>query len=165
MTDAKHSDIAMAFARESGSAARNRLYAARFKKEGKMALVGLLNAIAESEEIQARRAFMHLRGKIDNPSEYISALKKSKFEAYSRLYPGMSSKLYNAGQKTTAEAFEQFGEVAKVHLDHLDAVKDEIESRSPRFVVCRVCGYIAADDPPSRCPVCGAVQVKFRPVE
>ena len=68
MADSKNSDIAMAFARESGSSSRNKLYAARFKKEGKMPLAGLLNAIAESEEIQARRAFMHLRGKIDDPA-------------------------------------------------------------------------------------------------
>ena len=126
-------------------------------------LAGLLNAIAESEEIQARRAFMHLRGKIDDPSEYLIALKKNKFEAFSRLYPGISSELYSAGQKTTAEAFEQFGEVAKVHLDLLENVTDDIESGASGFFVCRVCGYIAADDPPSRCPVCGAVQAKFRP--
>jgi len=161
MADKENKDIAMVFADESTSAARNKLYAARFKKKGKHFLAKLLNAISESEEVHARRAFMHLRGKIGDPDEYFNTLKKTKYEAFATVFPSTSSMLYRNGKKTTAEAFEQFGEVSKNHYDLMSTVSGEVAGDSTTYWVCQVCGYIAVDDAPGKCPVCGAITTKF----
>lgn len=46
----------LAMAAESASAARNRLYAAKAKKEGHLQLAKLMTAMATGEQISARRA-------------------------------------------------------------------------------------------------------------
>jgi rubrerythrin len=33
---------------------------------------------------------------------------------------------------------------------------------STKYYVCKICGYIAVDEIPPKCPVCNAVQEKFR---
>ncbi|UCH21119.1 MAG: rubrerythrin family protein [Deltaproteobacteria bacterium] len=162
MSEKPVNDIALTFAEQSVSAALNRLYAARYKKEGKGFISKLLKAIADSEEVQTRRIRMHLRGKIGDPDEYLQDLMKRKYEDYGRLLPAISAELYQKGKKTAAEAFEQFGEVAKIHYDMLTAAIRQESDNPKTYLICQVCGYIAVDDPPSKCPICGAVTAKFK---
>jgi rubrerythrin len=154
-------DLALAYAGLVAAAARNRLYAARLRKDARTPSADLLIAVAGSEEVQSRRILMHLRGKISDPQIYISELAQNKFKAYSNQFPKISSLLRQAGQRTAAEAVEQFGEVAQNHYDLLVAAR-ETETQTD-FYICQVCGYIAVDEPPLKCPVCGAVRSKFKP--
>jgi rubrerythrin len=39
-----------------------------------------------------------------------------------------------------------------------------IAERDTEYYVCQVCGYIAEDEAPDRCPVCAAVIEKFKAV-
>lgn len=162
MSDDRYQDIAGAYAEASVSAARNRLYAAKARKEGDAGLAKLLDAMAASEEVQANRILMHLRGKIDNPDrDRIKALAEEKFNAYSRLFPKISHDLYTADRKTAGEAFEQFGQVFEGHFRKLEAHLESGAKEETTYYVCGVCGYIAEDDVPNKCPVCGAVAKKF----
>lgn len=156
--------IAAVFAAESASAARNRLYAARLgQSTEKSRLSELLSAVADAEDVQARRMLMHMRGKIGDPSAHLDALVRRKYAAYTTDYPKIADALANEGMKTAAEAFEQFGEVAKNHFDLIDEVASRRQPGPEAFYVCQVCGFIAAGEPPPKCPVCGAVKAKFKP--
>jgi rubrerythrin len=162
LSDDRYQDIAGAYAEASVSAARNRLYAAMAKKEGDAGLAKLLNAMAASEEVQANRILMHLRGKIETPDrDRIKALAEEKFNAYSRLFPKISHELYEAARKTAGEAFEQFGQVFEGHFRKLEAHLESGADEETTYYICGVCGYIAEDDVPGKCPVCGAVGRKF----
>ncbi len=44
-------------------------------------------------------------------------------------------------------------------------MNDMLAERETNYYVCQVCGYISGDEPPENCPVCGAVQSKFKLVE
>jgi rubrerythrin len=156
-------DVSTAFALEAASAARNRLYSAVLKrKKSAAALAHLLTAIADSEETHTRRILMHMRGKLGEPQKHIEMLTRSKYEAYARQYPQIADRLEKSGSKTAAEAFEQFGEVAKNHYDLLIAVTGGKSATPTDYFVCGVCGYIATGEAPAKCPVCGAVTSKFR---
>ena len=162
MADRIDSSLAMFFAKESASAARNRVYAQLAKKDGDNVMSNLLNALATAEEVHARRALMHLRGKTGELDEYYESLLESKREAFSTEFPEISKKFEEKGRKTPAEMFAQFGKVAENHYNLLEQTRNEGQEASRTFYVCQVCGYISTDCAPEKCPVCGAVQSRFK---
>ena len=156
-------EVAAVFADQCTSSARNALHAARAKSQHP-ALARLLAAVSTAEDIQARRMLMQMRGKIDDTSTHLSALRRKKFDDFASVFPKLAERFGREGSQKTAEALEQFGEVAKNHYDRICAAAEISRDDSTIFFVCRVCGYIAAEFPPARCPVCGAVETKFSAV-
>ena len=160
MTERHPTDIAIAYAETAISAARNKILAAKARKEDRTGLAKLLEAISASEEVQANRMLMHLRGKAGAvDEETVKSLAEAKFQDFSRRYPRISHDLFQAGQKTPGEAFEQFGQVAENHFNLLENIPE-----TGAYHVCGVCGYVAVDEAPDKCPVCGAVKKKFSEV-
>ena len=88
-------DISMAltFTALSVSAAQNDVYAKKARREGKKPLADLLNAIAASERIKARRALVYLRGKIGTADDFLERLLKSKKDDFETRFPELE-KLY-----------------------------------------------------------------------
>ncbi|MEJ2657081.1 MAG: hypothetical protein P8012_07775 [Desulfobacterales bacterium] len=162
MADTIDPDLAMAFAKMFRSFTLNRLYAAKAKKDGSLLLSRLLYSIARSEEIHAHRALMYLRDKIEDPYKYLESLLHTKDENASINYPRICKRYDKAGKKKAAEAFDQFGSVEKTHLKLLKKVLQEDVDDSINYYVCQICGHIAVDRIPQKCPVCNAVQEKFR---
>jgi rubrerythrin len=162
MSDTLDQKMALAFANMSKSSALNKLYAARVKREENVLLSKLLYSISRSEKIHARRALMYIRGKLGDPTEYLKRLLHIKNEKISIKYPKISRLSIDAGKKKTSEAFDQFGKVEKIHLKLLEEALKGNTDESTTYYVCQICGYIAVDEMPPKCPVCNAVKEKFR---
>jgi len=160
-----NNDMANAYVRSTVSAALNNLYSMRLKKDGKAGLAKLLGAIAFAEEINARRILMHLRGKIEDPEVYLQDLINIKKESFTEDYPRISKALKQKGSETASEAFEQFGEVAKIQFDLIEKVQASEAGAASSYHICAVCGYIAEVEAPEKCPICGAVKSKFKTTE
>jgi rubrerythrin len=155
------SRMKMAMAAESASAARNRLYAAKAKKEGNRQLARLMTAMAAGEQISARRALIYLRGKIGQADRHLETLRQQKEEAAARGYPACRQSAAAAGDRSAEAAFEQF---QKVSANHAAVLGDaDTAAAAHELYVCQVCGYIAVDAVPEKCPVCGAVPERFKP--
>ena len=161
MSETIDQEMALAFARMSKSSDLNKLYAAKVKREGNVLLSKLLHSISRSEKIHARRSLMYIRGKLGNPTDYLDHLLQNKHEDVSVKYPKISQLSIDSGMKKASEAFDQFSEVTKSHLKLLKEALEESVDKSTKYYVCQVCGYIAADGIPPKCPVCNAVQEKF----
>jgi len=162
MSDTIDQEMALAFAEMSKSSTLNGLYAARVKKYGNVLLSKLLYSISRSEKIRARRSLMYIRGKIGDPADYLNRLLHIKQENVSIKYPKISRLSIDAGKKKASEAFDQFSKVEKIHLNLLkDALKGSADE-STKYYVCQICGYIAVNEIPPKCPVCNAVREKFR---
>ena len=65
--------VAVVHADQCSSAARNKLHAARVRKDLRPALSSLLAAISTAEDIQCRRMLMHMRGRVDDTGAHLSA--------------------------------------------------------------------------------------------
>jgi rubrerythrin len=154
------SRMKLAMASESASAARNRLYAAKAKKDGRSQLAKLMTAMATGEQISARRALIYLRGKIGQAGPHLEELQRQKETAASQIYPTDQQTAGSAGDRSADAAFAQFAQVSRNHADVLK--KPDIDSAAHDFYVCQVCGYIALDEVPEQCPVCGAVPERFK---
>ena len=150
----------LSFATESTSAARNRLYATKVKREGRDQAARLLAALARGEEISARRSLTYLRGKISAIEDHLTALRKDKEALAGETYPQARAVALQTGDKSAEAALDQFEQVNANHVAQLAALAAE-ETERPYFV-CQVCGYIAAEQIPDRCPVCGAVPERFK---
>ena len=142
-------------------AARNRLYASRLMREGRANTAKLLTAMAHSEEIQARRILMYLRGKLGKSDIYLDELSEAKQDISRNQYPALSGLLSAEGEHKAAEAIDQFGQVAQNHADLLAQDRRSPTGPSPSLYVCQVCGYIVVGEPTGKCPVCNAIQEKF----
>jgi rubrerythrin len=161
MSDTIDQEMALAFAKMSKSSALNKLYAAKVKREGNVLLSKLLYSISRSEKIHARRSLMYIRGKIGDPSEYLKHLLHDKLENVSVKYPKISQLSADSGRKKASEAFDQFSKVTKIHLKLLNKALKNSAVESTTYYVCQICGYIAVDEIPPKCPVCNAVPEKF----
>lgn len=156
--------LALVFADQCTCAAHNALHAARLRKDRRPALAGLMAAISAAEDIQSRRMLMQMRGKIDAAATHLSALSRKKYDDFARVFPMLAQRSGQKGLSKAAEAFKQFGEVAKNHYDRISETVECSPDETMTFFLCQVCGYIAADFAPSRCPVCGAIEAKFSDV-
>ena len=123
----------------------------------------LLAAMATSEEIQARRILMYLRGKLGNADAFISDLESAKQETCRNDYPRLSRSLEAEGEKKAAEAIDQFAQVAGNHADLMSRMRQTEAAEPNDLYVCQICGYIAEREPPEKCPVCNAIREKFVP--
>lgn len=162
MSDTLDQEMALAFARMSKSSALNKLYAAKTKRGGNVLLSKLLYSISRSEKIHARRSLMYIRGKLVDPTEYLKHLLHDKHENVTVNYPKISQLSVDSGKKKASEAFDQFSKVTKIHLKLLNEALKKNADESTAYYVCQICGYIAVDEIPPKCPVCNAVQEKFR---
>jgi rubrerythrin len=54
--------------------------------------------------------------------------------------------------------------VSKNHIRLLEKFNDAPSGNVPELHVCGVCGFIAVDKIPEKCPVCNAVPAKFKTV-
>jgi len=154
------SRMKLSMATESASAARNRLYAAKAKKEGQHQLAKLMTAMATGEQISARRALIYLRGKIGQADIHLDTLREQKQMAATQGYPTCRQTAASAGDRSAEAAFDQFEKVSHNHAAVLG--NPDIDTAAHEFHVCQVCGYIAIDTVPDKCPVCGAVPGRFK---
>ncbi len=149
----------LSFARESASAARNRLYAAKEKKDGQPQNARLFSAMARGEEISARRSLIYLRGKISAVEDHLATLLGAKQALAGEIYPQAREAALQAGDKSAEAALQQF---RQVNANHAQRLKQLSAGADCSYYVCQVCGYIAAERIPDKCPVCGAVPERFK---
>jgi rubrerythrin len=162
MTDNFQTNLALAFTNMSKSGVLLQLYATKLKREGKASLTKVLSALAQSENIHARRSLMYIRGKVGNTEDYLDNLMKSKHDDATAKFPKLSRQLSRAGKKKAAETFEQFASVATIHLELLNEVLTGNAPDSINYYICQICGYVVKNEPPPNCPVCNAVKEKFK---
>jgi rubrerythrin len=150
-------DMAASFAELSASAARNRLFSQKAKADGEPKTALLFSAMAEAEEIMARRALIALRGKISSLGDYLGEIAETKKQAAEQ-FAQRARAAEQKGEDSASDAYGRFGAVSRNHGERLAAGG----GNESALYVCQVCGYIAEGEVPDRCPVCNAVAKKFQ---
>jgi rubrerythrin len=166
MSDKTEKNLAYAFAAESKAAARNRAFAAKADQEGFPQIGRLFRSVAEAESVHARRYLMLMRGKIGSTEENLETAFQNEIKANLEEYPRLIKEAAEENDNPALAAFTQARDVEDRHAElYKKALNDMVADRATVYYVCQVCGYIAEDDPPENCPVCGAVQSKFKRVD
>ena len=155
--------LSAGYAEASRLSERCAMFALRAKREGDAALAELLNALSESQKVHANRFLRLLRGKIGPTSDNLKSLFEADVPRLIEQYEGYRQHAEAAALKTPEEVFDHAAKVQKLYrrfLKQFDGDRDTASGAG--YHVCQVCGYIVEGDLPHRCPVCNAVQKKFK---
>lgn len=154
--------LAQAFLRQSLCAAKNRVRSQKAAQEGDRAAALTFAALAEAQDVHARKALMFLRGRIeDTGKNRAEALLEAR-----ELSADMVGWVARACcDKASAALLTQMARSLESHKTLADRKEADV------LHVCTICGYIhagghagAEGEEPGRCPVCQAVPEKFQRV-
>ena len=163
MSDKTEKNLAVAFAAESKAAARNAAYAAKAENEGYEQIAKLFRAVSDAEGVHAKRYLMLMRGKIGDTEANLSAAFESEIKANVDEYPPLIQDADSEGKAIALRAFQQARDVEQRHAElYKKALNDMVSDRITQYHVCQVCGYVAEDEAPDKCPICGAIKAKFK---
>jgi rubrerythrin len=164
MSDRVRDNLAKAFAAESKASVRDRAFTLKALSDGHDALARLFSAIAESDSVHARRFLLLMRGKIGTTSENLQSALKSELEASENQYPAMVEDAKGASL-AVRKAFSQSMKSDSEHAGLLKAAKaSSFQNNQTDYYVCQICGHISVGTLPETCPICHAVQNKFKKV-
>jgi rubrerythrin len=150
-----------AFAGESQAYQRYLAFAQRAADEYKEGVYKLFLAVAESEKIHARSHLGHLKS-VGETAENLKEAMAGEMHEFTTMYPEMISEAMEEGEKGAEISFSHASEVEKVHHGLFEKALADSETYPVQdYFVCNACGYLAVNEPPDRCPVCGAVRKGF----
>jgi len=165
MTKKTEENLAYAFAAESKASARNATFAQKADIEGYSQIARLFRAVSEAESVHARRYLMLMRGKIGSTQENLETAFQHEIKANVEEYPRLIEAAAAENHKAALKAFSNSRDVESQHADlYKKAINDMVAERETDYYVCQVCGYINEDEAPDRCPICGAIKEKFKPI-
>ncbi|MCD6198068.1 MAG: rubrerythrin family protein [Deltaproteobacteria bacterium] len=154
-----------AFAGESQANRRYLAFAKRAGKEGYPQVAKLFRAVAEAETVHA---LGHLRvlGQVKSTAENLKQAIEGETHEFTNMYPAMIDAAKEEGNKAAELTFSYANQVEKVHADLYRKALDKLEAlKETDYYVCAVCGYTCENEPPNRCPVCGAKSQAFYKVD
>jgi rubrerythrin len=155
-----------AFAGESQANRKYLAFAKQADKEGHKQAAKLFRAAAEAETVHAH-AHLRALGGIGSTAENLKEAVAGETHEFKSMYPAMIETAKAEGEKTAERSFTYANAVEEIHaglyqdaLDNLDNPGD-VEC----YYVCSVCGYTCENEPPEKCPVCGALPKAFSRVD
>jgi rubrerythrin len=154
------SPLTQAFVHQSLAAAKNRVRASKAAQDDQPGAALALRALAEAQEVHAKKALTFLRGRIGSSAENLAlALQEAREMAVHTL--GWTVQSEAESDKAAGSLLTQMARAVQSHL----ALPGLTQSgASVRYYVCVICGHVHAGDVPGRCPVCQAVPEKFSEV-
>jgi rubrerythrin len=154
-----------AFAGESQANRRYLAFAKQAEQDGYPKVAKLFRAAAEAETVHAHshlRALGAVKGTADNLQEAIAG----ETHEFKSMYPAMIETAKVEGNKAAERSFSYANEVEKVHAELYKKALDNLEDQQETdYYVCPVCGYTCENQPPEKCPVCGAKRASFRKID
>ena len=83
------------------------------------------------------------------------------------MYPEMIKEAEEEGHKSAVRSFSFANDVEKIHAGLYKKALDNLKNpgKVEAYYVCSVCGYTCENEPPEKCPVCGALPKAFNKVE
>jgi len=154
----------------SGESQANRRYlffAEKAEKEGHPQVAKLFRAVADAETVHARNHFDTLGGIGATADNLRAAIDGEGFE-FRRMYPEFIEQAKKENNKRATSTFEWAGAVEKIHHglyeEALKAVSSGQKIADKPYFVCQACGYTVAGEAPDKCPVCGALKIKFKQI-
>jgi rubrerythrin len=153
------------FALLSKAAARKKVYAQKAKQDSRPDLAHLLRTISASETVQARRLLKTLRGKIDTSEGYLATIFEQELPLLIEEYSRNMKMTLDADSVPMHHALSQLQSASRRLRSFYATSKHDLYQEKPtQYYVCQFCGYVAENNPPDVCPICGAQKEGFQEV-
>ena len=154
-----------AFAGESQANRKYLAFAKKAEKDGYPQAAKLFRAAAEAETVHAH-AHLRALGEIGSTAENLKVAVAGETHEFKNMYPDMIEEAKEEGNKSAERSFVFANEVEKVHAELYQKAIDNLDSlEEADYYVCSVCGMTVENEPPDKCPVCGAKGSAFFKVD
>ncbi len=154
-----------AFAGESQANRKYLAFAKKAERDGYPQAAKLFRAAAEAETVHAH-AHLRALGEIGSTLENLKVAVAGETHEFKSMYPDMIEEAKEEGNKTAERSFVFANEVEKVHAELYQKAIDNLDSlEEADYYVCSVCGMTVENEPPDKCPVCGAKGSAFFKVD
>jgi rubrerythrin len=146
---------------ESKATLRLKAYSQRAQNEGYPQIARLFQVISLSEEIHGIRALQMIDG-IKGTAENLVECFQRETSIAAVAYKDFQKTALAEGKEREAMIFSQAQDVEEMHSRlYKNAMNHMLDSREVTYFVCNICGYIAEDHLPEKCPVCNARKENF----
>lgn len=162
MNDDDIPGLAQAFLRQTLAAAKNRIRAQKAAQEGDRASALMFTALADAQDVHAKKAIMFLRGRVETTAQNrAEALMETR-----ELSVDMAG--WAAARCCDKASGALLAQMARTLESHRSLADRTTGKETGGVYVCAICGHIHVADEGEemgRCPVCQAVPEKFKRVE
>ena len=154
-----------AFAGESQANRKYLAFAKKAERDGYPQAAQLFRAAAEAETVHAH-AHLRALGEIGSTLENLKVAVAGETHEFKNMYPDMIAEAKEEGNKSAERSFVFANEVEKVHAELYQKAIDNLDNlEEADYYVCSVCGMTVENEPPDKCPVCGAKASAFFKVD
>ena len=157
-------NLKTAFAGESQANRRYLAFAQKAEEEGFTQVAKLFKAAAEAETIHALNHFK-ITGESKSTKENLEAAISGETFEFKKMYPEYFNTAKQEGNRQAMWSLDVASKVEKVHAGlfqkTIDTLKSDKELPNVDYYVCGNCGNTVENEPPERCPICGAPKSKF----
>ncbi len=157
-------NLMAAFQGESMANRKYLAFAQKADEEGYPEIAKLFRTHAEHE---TQHALAHARrlGLIKSTAENLETAIAGETDESKEMYPQFAKEAREEGDEETAKYFEALAEAEDNHAHEYYVALKKLEGKQLKWK-CAVCGYIhTGENPPDRCPRCGAGKEAFHIVE
>jgi len=154
-----------AFAGESQANRKYLAFAKKAERDGYPQAAKLFRAAAHAETVHAH-AHLKALGEIGSTLENLKVAVAGETHEFKNMYPDMIEEAKAEGNKSAERSFVFANEVEKVHAELYQKAIDNLDNlEEADYYVCSVCGMTVENEPPDKCPVCGAKASAFSKVD
>jgi rubrerythrin len=158
-------DLKDAFAGESQANRKYLAFAKKAEQEGYGQIAKLFRAAAEAETVHAHNHLKELGGIKGTAENLTEAINGEVFE-FQKMYPQMIKDAEEEGNKGALRSFTFANEVEKIHADlYRKALENIGKNAEVDYYVCQICGHTVENEPPDKCPVCGAGKKAYKKID
>jgi rubrerythrin len=163
-------DLQAAFAGESQANRKYTAWAKKAEREGHAGVAKLFRAVAAAETVHALNHFRTM-GMVKSTEENLKAAIGGEHYEVETMYPDFLTDAKDEEHRGAMRSFGWAWEVEKIHeqlytqaLKDLETGEDGLEGKN--IWVCSACGHThVGDEPPEKCPVCGALKKGYMMIE
>lgn len=156
-----------AFGGESKANRRYLLFAEKAEKEGYPQVAKLFRAVADAETVHARN-HLNAMDAIGTTKDNLMAASIGEHQEFLGMYPAFIDIAREERNERAQRTFDWANKVEKIHYGYFEAalktVKEGKKLEDATYYVCQVCGNTVKDNPPEKCPVCGASGSGFKKI-
>lgn len=154
-------EIEKSFLEVSRGAARYKLYALRAEQARQPRFTRLFRAMARSQEAQATRFLLQLRGQIAGNEQNCSVSFDEEIPALTAHFQRAQKIAATAKERAMEAAFSHSAKVSKIFLI-LQKRAEKDRTCDSSYHVCSFCGFIMEGSAPATCPICTAPKERFQ---
>lgn len=160
-------NVGAAFAGESQANRKYLAFSEKATQEGFPTVAKLFRAASEAEAIHAR-TMIGVMGASKSTAENLEGAVAGETHEFTEMYPGFIAEAEREGQQAAITPFTYAMKAEEVHAglyaQAAEAVRAGKDIEASKVLLCPVCGNVALDEAPERCPICGVPGPRWREI-